>query len=363
MGESSRILRARVDTQALRHNLGVIRQTAPQARVMAVIKANAYGHGLVQSAIALSAADAFAVARVEEAVELRAAGIGHPIVLLEGLLSAAQQTLAATLRLDLVVHDRTQIAMLEAAPPTQPLTAWIKVNTGMNRLGFAVAELPEVWRRLQALRPALASVNLMTHLAAADEPAASLTATQLQRFEQARAALPAVHLTSIGNSAGIFCGAASQGDWIRPGIALYGISPFAQRSAAELGLRPAMRLETGVIALHDVPAGEAVGYGATWCAPRPSRIAVLAAGYADGLPRHLPAGTLVLVDGQPAPMVGRVSMDMTMVDVTDLRDARVGSVVLLWGPGLPAEQMAASAGTIAYELVTRLGRRVPLEYI
>ena len=374
MTSSSPILRARIDTPALRHNLGVIKRTAPTARVMAVIKANAYGHGLVPVAMALSQADAFAVARIEEAAELRAAGVGHPVTLLEGVLSAAQLQQAQALQLQLVIHDASQIEMLEAAATSRPMSCWIKVNTGMNRLGFRVEQLPEVWRRLTALRPAMLTLNLMTHLACADDAAAPLTAQQLQQFALAReivgqangdAARKAGHAgfeTSIGNSAGLFADRNCHGDWVRPGISLYGISPFAHRSGAALDLRPVMSLETRVIALHDVPAGEGVGYGSNWRAARNSRIAVLAAGYADGVPRQLPNGAPVLVAGQRAALAGRVSMDMMTVDVTGMGDVRVGSPALLWGEGLPAEDIAAAAGTIAYELLSRLGRRVALEY-
>lgn len=359
---SSRIPRARIDLSALRHNLGVIRRAAPGTRVMAVIKANAYGHGMVAAAMALGDADAFAVARLEEAIELRAAGVGHPLVLLEGAFNAAQLTQAAQLGLELVVHDGSQLDMLETTAIAHRFIIWVKLDTGMNRLGFRIAELAGVWQRLRALAAPPLEMRLMTHLARADEPDAALTAQQLQRFRAAHSTLAGTVVTSVANSPGIFGGAARQGEWVRPGIALYGVSPFADRSASALGLRPVMSFESAVIALHDVARGETVGYGGAWRAARDSRVAIIAAGYADGVPRQLPNGTPLLVGAQRAPLAGRVSMDMTAVDVTDLPQVRVGTNAVLWGPDLPAEDVAAAAGTIAYELLSRLGRRVQREY-
>lgn len=358
---SDHILHARIDTQALRHNLAVLRRAAAAARVIAVIKANAYGHGLVPTAMALSAADAFAVARIEEAVQLRAAGIGHALVLLEGVHNATQLQQAQSLGLELVVHDASQLALLDSAAGTSAVL-WLKINTGMNRLGFRLADLPQLRLRVAASRRPDVSLRLMTHLAVADETDASLTGLQVQQFEKARDLFGRDLPTSIGNSAGVFLGSATHGDWVRPGIALYGISPFAHRSAAQLNLRPAMSLHSQVIAIQDVPAGEGLGYGCRWRAPRRSRIAVLAAGYADGVPRHLPDGAPIIVADQRAALVGRVSMDMLAADVTGLADVNVGASAMLWGPGLPAEEVAAAAGTIAYELLSRLGRRVALEY-
>jgi alanine racemase len=351
-------MRAIIDTHALRHNLTVIRARAPGARVMAVVKANAYGHGLISCAQALTGADAFAVARLEEGLALRAAGIEAPVVLLEGVFSCAQLGEALAQRLELVVHEFEQIELLEALRATQPLTLWIKIDTGMNRLGFAPAKLPAVLARLQALQPA-PQLRLMTHLACADEPANPLTRRQLERFAQATHGL--AWPVSIANSAALFGTTAVGGEWVRPGIALYGASPLTHASAQELNLRPVMTLTSSVIAVRQVARGESVGYGATWVAARDSSIAIIGAGYGDGVHRSLASGTPVLVAGARAALAGRVSMDMMAVDVTALPQVRVGAPVVLWGQGLPVEEVARHAGTISYELLCSVSRRVSLE--
>ncbi|MFM7627634.1 MAG: alanine racemase [Gammaproteobacteria bacterium] len=369
-------IRAVIDLAALRANFALLRRAAPGARAMAVVKSDAYGHGAVRVATALDDADGYAVARLGEALALRAAGVTKPILLLEGVFSSDELVQALAARLDLVVHDLSQVEMLEqtagvAGDPSSRPVVWLKVDTGMNRLGFRPEQTLAARTRLLAARSAPRELRLMTHLARADEPDMAPTAAQVVRFDSLvaewTAAAGARPVTSIGNSAGTLRGSAAQratqGDWIRPGIALYGSSPAAGRSAAELGLRPVMTLETAVIALREVPVGEGVGYGATWRATRPSRIAILAAGYADGVPRHLPSGAPVLVDGRSAPLAGRVSMDMIAVDVTDLPSVAVGVRAVLWGAGLPADEVAARAGTIAYELFCGVAPRVPREYL
>ena len=348
----------------------MLRRAAPGARAMAVVMADAYGHGAARVAAALDDADGYAVARLGEALALRAAGIDKPILLLEGVFSADELAQALAARIDLAVHDPSQVELLEQADASGAVI-WLQVDTGMNRLGFRPEQALAVRARLLAPRGAARGapreLRLMTHLARADETDAAPTAAQTARFDAlvaewtATAGAPPV--TSIGNSAGTLRGSAvqgaTQGDWIRPGIALYGASPLADRSALELGLAPVMTLETAVIALREVPVGEGVGYGATWRATRPSRIAILAAGYADGVPRHLPSGAPVLIGGQRAPLAGRVSMDMVAVDVTDLPSVAVGERAVLWGEGLPADEVAARAGTIAYEIFCRVAPRVP----
>jgi len=354
-----RLIRARIDTHALRSNLAVIRATAPRSRVLAVIKANAYGHGLVPVALALSTADAFAVARIEEAGALRTAGITQPIVLLEGILNAEQLAEAAHLRLDLVIHDPMHIALLEQYRGSQRFALWLKVDTGMNRLGVRTTQFLESWNRLQALRPAPLTLRVLTHLACADERGSSATAEQLARLTplvQGRGAE-----VSIANSAAILAHPATHADWVRPGLALYGVSPFAGEVGLTLGLVPAMTLESTIIAVRSLERGECVGYGAAWCAVRPSRIAILAGGYGDGLLRSLPNGAPVLVHGQRAPLVGRVSMDMIAVDVTDLPPVAVGDRAELWGRGLAVEEVASAAGTIPYELLCGVRQRVSIE--
>ncbi len=356
----SRLIRAVIDSRALHSNLIRIRAAAPGRKVMAVVKANAYGHGLVPTALALSGADAFAVARIEEAVWLRAAGVRQPIVLLEGVFDGDQLGEAARLDLDLVVHAPEQLALLEREAPAHRFVVWLKVDTGMNRLGFRTDEFPAALARLQALmNGSVREIRLMTHFARADERSASMTAEQVERFQALTAGLD--YARSLANSAAILGAPASHGDWIRPGLALYGVSPFADERAAALGLKPAMTLETVVIATRRVPRGETVGYGGAWRAECDSRVAIIAAGYGDGLPWSLPAGTAVMVDGLRCPLVGRVSMDMIAVDITASGERiGAGARVVLWGPELPVEDMAASARTIPYELLCSVSQRVPL---
>ncbi|MFZ9477547.1 MAG: alanine racemase [Steroidobacteraceae bacterium] len=366
MGASaSSPLRAIIDLRALRANFETFRRAAPQSRILAVVKANAYGHGVLPVVRALGAADGFAVARLEEAIELREAGVAQRIVLLEGIFSGAQLRLARTHQLDLVLHDASQLDMLEADPAGRD-ELWVKIDTGMSRLGFRPEQLASVQARLRALPQAPSRVRLMSHFARADDDAA-MTAEQAQRFAAARRqwvdASGETPEASLANSAGALLWPQATLDWIRPGIGLYGATPSASRAATEFGLTPVMSLHSAVIAIRSVPTGESVGYGASWRATRPSRIAIVAVGYADGVPRHLPSGAPVLIEGRRAPLAGRVSMDMIAVDVTETPQATVGSPVVLWGPGLPVDEVAAAAGTIAYELLCGVGRRAVFEYV
>jgi alanine racemase len=356
-----RLIRARIDSAALRSNLKAIRSHAPSSRVMAVVKANAYGHGLVPSALGLIDADAFAVARLEEAMALRTAGLTHRIVLLEGVFGPAQLAEAARHRFDLVVHNEAQIDLLEAFRGSHPWSLWLKVDTGMNRLGFRPEEFPAAWQRLRALHTAPVQLRVLTHLASADEPDPSITAQQLACLKALVAGLD-VEL-SIANSAAILAQPSTISAWVRPGLALYGISPFASRIGSQLGLQAVMTLESSVIAVREVLPGERVGYGGAWTAQRRTRLAIVAAGYGDGLPRSLPNGTPVLIGGQRGSLLGRVSMDMIAVDVTDLPPVAVGERVELWGPHLAVEELARCAGTIPYELVCGVSQRVPIELV
>ena len=355
----SRLIRAVIDTQALRHNLNVIRARAAGAKVMAVVKANAYGHGLVSSALALREADAFAVARLEEALALRAVGIEGRILLLEGVFSLSQLEDAAHENLDLVVHDPSQIELLERAGGAERFALWVKIDTGMHRLGFAPRDFAAILGRIRALTPAPREIRLMTHLACANERDERSTGEQLTRFREATRGLS--YETSIANSAALFGNYAPGCQWVRPGLALYGASPFEDVSAAQLGLKPVMTLMSSVIAVRRVPRGECVGYGSAWSAGRDSVVAIVAAGYGDGVHRSLAGGTPVLVGGQRGALAGRVSMDMLAVDVTGLTGVQVGAPVVLWGEGLPVEQAARQAGTIAYELLCSVSQRVPIE--
>ena len=372
---------ATVDTGALQHNLQAVRQWAPHSRIMAVIKANAYGHGLVAAARALESADSFAVARVDEGLTLRAAGIHKSTVLLEGVFDREQLDAAAAAGFELVVHTVEQIELLRAAKADAADKAgvadkagavgagaaggfkvWLKLDSGMNRLGFKGAAFDSALKTLSALPGGVQTpVNLFTHLASADSPELSATTEQLARFAQATASLPGER--SIANSAGMLSFPESQADWVRPGLLLYGVSPFTGTIGADYGLKAAMTLHTHVIAVKDLAPGEHVGYGGDWTARRPARLAVAAVGYGDGYPRNLASGSPVLVNGLRAPLAGRVSMDMIGIDVTDLpRPPRLGDPVILWGAGLPVEEIAVWANTIPYELLCGISQRVAVTY-
>jgi len=363
---------ARISCAAWRHNLARLKSAAPDAKFLAVIKANAYGHGAVKAARALDEADAFGVARLGEGIELREAGVRHPIVLMEGVFSVEELAFALHHELDMVVHEETQLAMLEQRARSakkavdKPRVIWLKIDTGMSRLGFAPDRARDAAQRLRAL-PLVGDLRVMTHFASADLPASPTTIEQLHKFDSALQSIEdgvASRLdVGLANSAAILQWPKTHRDWVRAGIALYGSSPFAERSATSLGLEPVMTLVSRVIALRDLQPGDSVGYAATWRASRRSRIATIAAGYADGLPRHLPSGAPVLVGGRRAALVGRVSMDMITVDVTDLDGIEVGTESVLWGAGLPVDEVAAAAGTISYELLCGVTRRVAFEYL
>jgi alanine racemase len=350
------IIRAIIDTAALRHNLGRVRELAPRSRVLAVIKANAYGHGIVPTAVALAGADGFAVARLEEGIALRAAGLRHRVLLLEGVFDAEQLRQAADHDFDIMVHEPEQIDLLELHRAERPFRAWLKIDTGMNRLGFKPGQVSSALARLQACQSVAQPLTLVTHLACADEADGARTGEQLALFEKLVEGVPGDR--SIANSAGLISCPDSRADWVRPGLMLYGVSPLPGRNGESLGLRPAMTLVSQVIALKQIDAGERVGYGGGWVAPRPTRLAIVAAGYGDGYPRNTASGTPVLVGGRKGELVGRVSMDMIAVDVTGLPPVAVGDAVALWGPGVPVEDVAKAAGTIPYELVCGVSQRV-----
>lgn len=349
---------ALIDCEAARHNLQRIRAMAPESKIMAVVKANAYGHGIERMAPCLSEADAFAVASVDEALALRHLGVTHPIVLLEGIFCPSELPDVVEHRLELVVHSDEQIAMLKTHQGCHNLVIWIKVDTGMHRLGFAPSEVARVWHQLQGLSCLAQPLRLMTHFASSDEPDAPANTSQLNEFKQLLSYLPDPLAVSLSNSAAIIHLPESHGDWIRPGIMMYGVSP-SQTSIHDLDLKPVMTLVTRVIAVKTVAAGESVGYGGSWQATQTTQLAIIAAGYGDGYPRHIPSGTQVLVNGMHAPIVGRVSMDMMSVDVSHLGVVDVGDPVVLWGKGLPIERLAQAANTISYELLCGVTKRVP----
>lgn len=346
---------ATMDADALRHNLAVVRSTARNSRVLAVIKANAYGHGLIEAARALNSADALGVARIGEGLTLRAAGVAGNILLLEGVFSADELGQAAAARFELVVHEFKQIELLEQADSAFRFTVWIKLNTGMNRLGFTAGQFQQAMSRLKACA-CVGRMRLMTHLAGAEESGGESARRQIEKFEALAAGITAER--SIANSAGVLGWPEAHMDWVRPGLMLYGLSPIAERDGAQLGLRPVMTLTTQLIAVRRVPQGEGVGYNAIWKAPRDSMIGIAAVGYGDGYARNVRSGAPVLVSGHRAQVAGRVSMDMTAIDVTDVPDAKVGDEVVLWGNGVPAETVAPFADTISYELVCGITQRV-----
>lgn len=352
-----RVPRATIDGAALRHNLSVVRRLAPSSRVMAIIKANGYGHGLVATAKALSDADAFGVARLEEGLMLRAAQLDAKIILLEGVFNADELAAAARERFDIVVHTFEQVALLEASSAAKQFDVWVKIDTGMNRLGFRPDDFASAWQRLQQLQPR--SLRLMTHLAAAEARDKSMTLEQIARFDELTQGIDVER--SIANSAGLTLWDDARVDWVRPGLMLYGISPIPNVTAAHLDLRPAMTLSTQLISVRRVAIGETVGYNGIWSASRNSSIGIAAVGYGDGYPRNMRSGTPVLVKGEETVIVGRVSMDMIAVDITD-SDAKVGDPVTLWGEGLPAERIAPYADTIAYELVCGISQRVFVDW-
>jgi alanine racemase len=349
-------LRAIIDTAALAHNLSRVRSTAPNARVMAVVKADAYGHGLITAAKALEQSDGLAVARIEEGLALRSAGLTNRVLLLEGVFSAEQLAIATRHDFELMVHSFEQLRLLEESSGSAPLRTWIKVDSGMNRLGFRVQEFAAAYARLVRIQRVRPDPVLVTHLANADDRNDAMTVRQLDTFAAATSNLPGER--SIANSAGVLGWPASRADWVRPGLMLYGVSPFAEGQGADLHLRAAMTLQTEVIAVKDVAVGETVGYGARWRALRDTRIAVAAAGYGDGYMRRVASGTPVLVAGHRARLIGCVSMDMITVDITGLPPVRQGDPVLLWGVEVPVEELARRAGVIPYELLCGVSARV-----
>lgn len=344
-----------IDVGALRNNLAVVRRLAPRSRVLAALKANAYGHGLLVAARALSSADAFGLARIDEALALRAAGVTHRLVLLEGVVSSEDLAAAGAHRLDVVVHSLEQVSMLERFGGSARFEVWLKLDSGMHRLGLAPSDFSEARRRLEGCK-AVEKVRAMTHLASAEVRDSAFTRRQIDVFNESIGSAGIER--SIANSAGVIAWPETRVDWVRPGIMLYGASPMPDASAHDLGLRPAMTLSTELIGVHHVRAGETVGYGGAWRAQRDSVIGVAAIGYGDGYPRHLPSGAPVLVNGREAPLAGRVSMDMITIDLTDAPQAQLGDEVVLWGAGLPIERVAQCAGTISYELTCRVGERV-----
>jgi alanine racemase len=350
-----RPIRAVVKASALRHNLRLARESAGGSKIWAVLKANAYGHGLERAARALAGADGFALLDFQDAARLRLAGVAKPILMLEGFFKPLDVALLFKYGLTPVIHNAEQVELLKHMDMPKPMDVYLKVNSGMNRLGFGIDTLRPAYNTLRLL-PRIRHVTLMTHFADAD--GASGVHDQLRWFNELVASLEAPR--SIANSAALLRFKETREGWVRPGIMLYGCSPFPDWSAEDIGLRPAMTLTSELIAVQDLAPGERIGYGFTFEAKAPMTIGIVACGYADGYPRHAPSGTPVLVAGKRARTVGRVSMDMLCVDITDIEEAYIGTPVTLWGEGLSADEVAAAAGTVSYELLCALAPRVPV---
>jgi len=355
--------RARIRPGAIQHNFQIIKSRAPGCRAMAIVKGNAYGHGMLSAARALSDADAFGIARISEAAELRDAGVDKPLILLGGVLSANDLEAAIALGTSLGVHTEEQISWLEKSGDPG-VSAWLKIDTGMNRLGFHIDDAAGAIDRLQNC-VAVSDLKVMTHFANADDQSDMTTRKQIERFLRVIDGFGGD--VSITNSAGLFgwTDALDQFNeirdagrlWIRPGIALYGVSPLRGKSAAELGLKAAMQFESSLFAVKPIRAGERVGYGGTWQSDRDSVLGIVAAGYGDGYTRYIPTGTPMIVNGRRVPVVGVISMDLTAVDLGPDAVDRLGDSVILWGDGLPVETVAEYAGTVPYQLVTGVTHR------
>ncbi len=354
----SRPAKAIINLEALRQNYLLAKEIS-EGKVIAVVKADAYSHGATVCAQALAdIADAFAVACIEEALELRNAGIKQPIILLEGFFDTSELELIDKYQLDTVIHHEEQIQALAKTKLNKPLRVWLKMDTGMSRVGFLPDQYHTVWQQLNAI-PQVDDIVLMSHLACADEPDISHTMQQLETFNEYTLGLPGEK--SIANSAGLIAFPAARAEWCRPGLMLYGVSPFPDSHSIEQRLKPVMELHSSIISIKDIPAGSTVGYGSTWVAERPTRLGVVAIGYADGYPRHAKNGTPVLVNGHRVPLVGRVSMDMITVDLTNHPSVSIGDDVTLWGAQLPISEVARYSDTIAYQLLCNLNR-VPITY-
>lgn len=346
---------AHISEAALAYNLAQVRRYAPQSKVIAVVKANAYGHGLLNAARGLKETDAFAVLNISEAIALRDAGYQHPILLLEGIFSAEEMTLVDRYHLDTVVSHQAQLAWVLESSPNIPLRVFLKLDSGMHRLGFQPNEYGPALEKLTRSAN-VREVILMTHFANADVVDGTDAVMQV-----VAKMMPTSYPRSLANSAAIVQQPHTHAAWVRPGIMLYGATPVAEKSASSLGLKPVMTLQSGLIAVQKIAAGESVGYGSLFTADKPTRVGVVACGYADGYPRHAPTGTPIAVNGKLTRTLGRVSMDMLAVDITEIAEAQIGSPVELWGELVPVDAVAQAAGTIGYELLCAVTARVPFK--
>lgn len=353
-----RPIQATVSHQALAHNLNVVKQLAPHSKVMAVVKANGYGHGLFNVAHGLNAADGFAVLGLNEAIDLREAGFTQTILLLEGVFDARELNIAASYHVDVVVHNALQISMLEQTSLIAPIHVHLKMNTGMNRLGFTPDAFMKAFEVLNACQN-VSEITMMTHFATADE--AIGVETPLALFQATTAAWSKAK--SVANSASILRYPQTHLDWVRPGIMLYGASPVSGTSVEYFNLKPVMQLNSGLIAVQHLNPGDSVGYGQRFTAKQSMRVGIVACGYADGYPRHAPNGTPIAVAGKMTHTLGRVSMDMLFCDITHIQEAVIGSSVELWGSKVHVDAVAEASGTVGYELLCAVAARVPMKVV
>ncbi|MCF6203967.1 MAG: alanine racemase [Methylococcaceae bacterium] len=351
---------ATINMRSVSHNIKKVREYAPRAKIMAVIKANAYGHGLLSIASELKDVDAFAVARVDEGIRLRKAGFTKRIIILEGFVCEEELQVIIKNNLDVVVHSLEQVDILEKYSTIKKISVWLKHDTGMNRLGFRINEFTSVYQRLMGCSNVNQSITLITHLSSADTNSPT-TSEQIKIFNESVNNYSAEK--SIANSAGIIAWPNSILDWVRPGLMLYGVSPFIENTGKEIGLEPVMSLYSRLIAVKDIEKGETVGYAGTWVSDKKTKIGVVSIGYGDGYPRYAQTGTPVLINGKRVPLIGRVSMDMITVDLSDQIDVKLGDKVMLWGDGLAVEEIAKYADTIPYTLLCGITPRVEMKKI
>ena len=350
-----------INLSACRHNLSVAKKAAPESKCIAVIKANGYGHGMVEIANALNEADAFAVARIEEAITLREAGITLPVLLLEGFTSANELALAQKYQLDCVIHSEPQVQLLEQSTG-EAITVVVKIDSGMHRLGFDPDDVSTSVLKLEKCDCVNKPVKFMTHFSTADDKQDDKTLHQIEAFYKSIEEF-SNNEVSLANSAGILGWPQSYAAWNRPGIMLYGVSPFINSTASDHLLKPVMTLQSHLVSVKEIKEGEAIGYGGTYVCEKDMSVGIVAIGYGDGYPRHAKTGTPVLVNDKICSLLGRVSMDMICVDLSKQPDAKVNDEVILWGDGLPVEVVAEHSDTIGYDLLCGVTKRVEFQYL
>lgn len=356
--------RAVLNPHALLHNVSIVKQHAPVSKIIAMLKANAYGHGVMQIAEILMKAqciDAIGVAILEEALTLREHYPTVPIVVFQGVHDQEELQYASEQQLQLVIHTPEQVALLQRTVVKKPVSVWLKINTGMNRLGINPQQAAILWQQLQQCESVAKPLRCMSHFANANIIDDPRTQQQLTYFEKTLAGFDSAQPIecSLAKSAAILRISTTHRDWVRPGVMLYGASPVANTTASDYHLQAVMTLHADIIAIQQCQAGDQIGYDGTWECPQAMRVGIVAIGYGDGYPRHVPSGTPVLINGRRAQIIGRVSMDMLAVDLREHPECHIKTPVILWGDGLPVEEIATYANTTAYELLTQVSARVP----